>query len=483
MFFFQDFWRKSPCLFYGIFFLLGVLLYLHFEIYYLFALLLVIPCYKRFMLGLIIAIGAYFYAGCQYRDVFIFQDSQPGKGHFQISGITPYRFFSKTGYVCKGKFLSFMGEKQTYHNIPCSIFFENRTPLDQDYLCVGTLSKKDTHKFLFKNEIAPIACKERTSLLEKRAYIKGKIRKILKDNLKNKEVFLFFNALITGENNDTFFRYCFSRLGLSHVMAISGFHFSLILAFISFLVVLPTRIKPICLLIFASLYYFYIGDGPSIFRAYLMTSIFLLGKILGRKGHGLNYLGLVLLIECVLDPYVVFNLGFILSYFCCGSLLIFHPIFERLFKKIFSRPSIDGIGWVKKAPAILSLYLQNALNISLSVSIAIVPVLLYLFGSFPYLSLIYNLFFPFITMLSMIMIIICLILSPVPFVSNMLFSITNTFTSWVLQSILHPPIYLEFHLREEISFAFLGFYLSLVFGLGIFCKGFFTKIDEKFSIE
>jgi hypothetical protein len=79
------------------------------------------------------------------------------------------------------------------------------------------------------------AISTKESLASKRYKWKRSLSRYLHTKIQNKEVADLYFSLSSGEAPPSFMRFQFQKLGLSHLLAISGFHFGLILCIFSFL--------------------------------------------------------------------------------------------------------------------------------------------------------------------------------------------------------------------------------------------------------
>lgn len=126
----------------------------------------------------------------------------------------------------------------------------------------------------------------------------------------------------------------FQKTGLYHLIAISGAHVAVITFFLySLLGLFRLRKKTInIILLFLLFFYAFLVEGqPSVFRAVLMTSLFLLGKLLDYDVNFLNLLSLSALLLLLFNPFSFVEAGFQLTFVATLSLILFFkPILNRL---------------------------------------------------------------------------------------------------------------------------------------------------------
>ena len=143
-------------------------------------------------------------------------------------------------------------------------------------------------------------------------------------------------ALILGDKSDLDDETMrvFSTTGSMHVLAVSGLHIGLILIMLQRVLQLFSRwiTKRDAILIAIALIWVYggiTGASPAVMRAVVMFSILSGSQLLGRRYQGLNGLGLSLFLLLAWDPWILFDLGFQLSYLAMiGIFLLYRPIVD-----------------------------------------------------------------------------------------------------------------------------------------------------------
>lgn len=145
----------------------------------------------------------------------------------------------------------------------------------------------------------------------------------------------FALALLTGDTGELSygFRNQMALAGVSHVVAVSGMHVSLICALVLNLCLRRKRLAAgICL---GAMWFFgaMLGFSPSVTRAVLMNSVLLLAPFFKREYDSLTALGFALLLLLVKNPFSVSSVGLQLSFASVGGILLFtQPIAENLMK-------------------------------------------------------------------------------------------------------------------------------------------------------
>ena len=152
-----------------------------------------------------------------------------------------------------------------------------------------------------------------------------RLRAILQVNLAP-DAFGLLSALVLGNREDLApdTKRDFSELGLAHVLALSGMHLAVICGlFERLLAGVGRRPRYLFLIALALLYAGMTGLSPSVCRAALMLSVTYVLALLGYRRDSLTVLLLVGVGMCLLEPYLIVNAAFLLSFLatlaCTGS--------------------------------------------------------------------------------------------------------------------------------------------------------------------
>jgi len=419
---------------------------------------------------------------CRYRDKYLlsllvpliglinFQLNSPtsissdslikGCGLFRIESI---RSPSKNLYLYKGKFKRFCSNEKCYNNISCTIAFrgKERPNASYDYFIEGSLKNCSNRFISFKPKKNLKWSKEfkRRNFNETRFKLKQSLKHMLSKKLKDSLSRSLITSLITGEVDNKLLRFSFARLGLSHVLAISGFHFALVIAFFSFFLnkVLPKKLFLVALVIVAVLYFLFIGMTPSVFRAFTLVVMYIVAKLFAKNALSMNLMGFSMLLNLIFMPNDAYHLGFQLSYLSYSSIIIFYPLVFDFLKKIIHDHDVKELSLISKNVYLVLKYFRCAISLNLAVSLPLFPVLLFYFSKFPLYSLVYNLFIPLFISFLLYLVILAMF---APF----LFYFVNLFSKFLLRVILYPPTICEY----VVIYKGLSINLLLIFLTGSF---------------
>lgn len=179
----------------------------------------------------------------------------------------------------------------------------------------------------------------------------------------------------------------FRTVGTSHLMAVSGLHFSIWLSALMWFLKrlsIPQKLRPFIGIIFVLFFMALTGFTASVIRAGVMMIIVLAGQLFGKQADSLNSLGLAAVIILLENPYAVLDLGFLLSFFATAGILIMSPVLLEKSKSRFS--SLDG----KKAENFI-MFCAETICITVSAILFTLPVQVFFIGEFSLIAPISNL--------------------------------------------------------------------------------------------
>lgn len=417
---------------------------------------------QKILMGLTLVLAAYGYA--RYR--------MPGKipeessfGILSIDSIQP----------STSPFHHSLLYRAHFNGIACNLFFpKQHSPLSAkwDYFVEGRLTPKEHGVPTFKpnkKTFAPISSKKRY-LVGWRFEQKERLRRFLFSKIKEPKVFHFISALLTGDVDDRQLTLEFRKVGLSHLLVISGFHFALLATCFAYVLrrFLSQRLSSLILLGLLSGYFIFLGITPSILRAFVTIFLFLFAELFNLQQRPLNFIGAALIVEVLYNPLVVQHVGFQLTFLCTLGLLLFFRRMELLFRYLFPKRSVAvmrALPFFDRQIAKIAGLLRQSLAVNIAAHLLALPVCLYHFHSFPFLSLLYNLFFPLGCSCSLILSCIGLILGPF---GGWIHCINNSYTDFLLRLVSAAPPLLDHSLViPSFSFSLLLFLLSAILWLGL----------------
>lgn len=286
------------------------------------------------------------------------------------------------------------------------------------------------------------------------ASIKDKIKEntfdILSSRLSDDNADIMY-SIIFGESNiiDGEIREQFSYAGISHMLAVSGLHVSVLFSLIYFFS-RKLKINPKFSLIFMLgilLGYSYLCSfSPSVLRASIMTLLLMLCEIYKIEYDGISGLSIAGIIVLITRPLQFFSVSFRLSFLCVFAIITLAPHLSKLFKKI-------------KMPNALS----ETLAISISITAVTLPVMISTFETVSLLGVITNIFvipiFSVLYSLTLFIAVLSFVIRPLSiflYLPNLLLHIIRVITNYICM--IPIAVYRVFNVG----------YL-LIFGIAITC--------------
>ncbi len=200
----------------------------------------------------------------------------------------------------------------------------------------------------------------------------------------------------------------FSASGAMHILAVSGLHvgilFTTLSAFLFFLnrVKRGKLIKASILIVFLWFFAVFTGLSPSVIRASLMFSLVILGTAFSHRISIYNTLSASAFVILAINPMLITEVGFQLSYFAVVSIVFFYPyIYGLLYIKN---------GWVDKVWTLIS--------VSLAAQLGTFVLGIFYFNQFPNYFLLTNLYAIPLAFIILYLAIALICLAPIPFADH-----------------------------------------------------------------
>lgn len=243
--------------------------------------------------------------------------------------------------------------------------------------------------------------------------------------IKSDEAFSVASTLILGYRADlskeTLSAY--SKTGTIHALSVSGAHVAIIYVVLDFMFFFLNKnraLRIVKLLLVCALIWGYAllsGLSPSVVRSAIMISILITAKVLSKKTNSYNILAFSAFCQLIYNPFLIWDVGFQLSYLAVFGLIYLQPKIYNIFYAEHN--------WIDK--------LWSFTSMSLAAQIVTFPLSIYYFHQFPLYFLLANLFIAVPLMLMMYLGIMVLIpsfgfLAPV---FEWIINFTNAALNWI----------------------------------------------------
>ncbi len=158
----------------------------------------------------------------------------------------------------------------------------------------------------------------------------------------------------------------FSKIGLSHLIAVSGLHVALLLGLVGAAlehVRLKASVRVVALLLAGLAYVLLCGQPTSAIRSFAMVGASEIALLAGRRAWGLHALGLSAMAMVLVNPTSVGDLGFCLSVLCVAAISLVSPWLRAVLGLDGRIQGVSRRRWLKRAfvEAWRALKLQAAL--------------------------------------------------------------------------------------------------------------------------
>ena len=298
--------------------------------------------------------------------------------------------------------------------------------------------------YLYGNNIKYLSTEQPSGFIQRSYLLRDKlIRQFESIGLKGSQLAII-SAITLGEkgllSNDV--RDTFSAAGVSHILVVSGMHVGFIFLIITWLISIISHHRKWIVVVLGLIvlwsYALLTGLAPSVVRATFMFSMMLLFRVMGEKYRIKHVLCLSATILILINPNVLFNVGFQLSYLAVCGIVYFYPLFYKRISTLKSRP----LRWILSSVAV-----------TVSAQIFTLPIVIYNFNQFPIYFILSNLFVTAFAPFLFIGGIALLPLSYIPFF--------GVGAGWLMNYVVMIFEYI-IHLIVSIPFSTIKIYLSLL---------------------
>lgn len=205
---------------------------------------------------------------------------------------------------------------------------------------------------------------------------------------------------LTAEDSETV-----RGIGMSHVFAVSGLHVGFLMGIVLFIAKL-LKLRPFPTIVFSAvfllLYGFVTGFPAGIKRAAIMSLLYMAAPLFRRKSDNVTTLSAACFVILVTDPTELFDIGFIMSVSAVAGIILFY-------KSIYSF-------FAGKTPSVVRKKLSQALALTVSANVLLLPVCFNVFNTFAvYMAISNLLILPLVTVAYTMLTVAALVTAIFPF--------------------------------------------------------------------
>ncbi len=344
------------------------------------------------------------------------------------------------------------GSELLFHALP-ELLSGPKNPYQFDYAQYQRFHNIYFRVFLKENVWRIVAQNKGNSLLTGIYDLRDFFLSLIEQHVKSKDELAVASAIMLGYrdymNADIVQAYASS--GALHVLSVSGLHVGVLFLALQFLLQWMDKYRQLqwvkVMIVLAIMFFYAVltGLSPSVLRAVVMFTFFVIAKAINRDNNMYNVLGVSCLLLLFWNPYLITEVGFKLSYLAVLGIVVLYPILQPLLT--FKNKLLKG-AW-------------SITCLSIAAQIATFPISLYYFHQFPNLFLISNLIIipasDFVLYLGML---ICVTFK-ISFVFNIVGWLFNFLLVWINKFVYFIDS-LPFALIEEIQVTQTEMYLIYV---------------------
>lgn len=301
--------------------------------------------------------------------------------------------------------------------------------------------------------------------------LRNKLLEILKQNYLEGDELSVGAALLLGYTDklDPDLISAYSSTGALHVLSVSGLHVAIVYVVFSWMLFFLDKnkngkiIKAVLLILFLWFYAALTGLSPSVLRAATMFSFIIVAKATNKHTNIYNTLAASALFLLLINPYLIMEVGFQLSYLAVIGIVYIQPKIYAWFE--FDNWILDQV-WMITA-------------VSIAAQIATFPLGLHYFHQFPNYFLLSNLIVIPVSTLILYVGIALFTFAQIPIVVKYL-SILFTWLIWFLNASVKWIEALPFSLLQGISISVMETWL--LYGLIILFLFYLNNRKYKFLI-
>ncbi len=381
-----------------------------------------------------------FFGPKRYNHIKVWIDGEPQ----QKSGIIRFEAMVVNGYIgteskrLSGKLL--IALKTNLHQ-PIQLHYGDELLISCDYQPVerpynpgefdfsAWLAARNVYyqTFINPNQVIKLNQNKGNSIINYALAFRKRQVEVYRKLLFGDEAFAVASTLILGYradlSKDTLNAY--SKTGTIHALSVSGMHVGIIYIFLNWVLSFLNRSKIqkiIKVILICSLVWYYsllTGFSPSVLRSAIMLTVYIIAKAFNQNSNAYNILAFTAFLLLVWNPFLIWDVGFQLSFLAVLGLIYLQP---KIYKWFYVKNK-----WLDQ--------LWSTVALSIAAQIATFPLSIFYFHQFPVYFIFSNLFIliPLTIMMYMGIAILLLRLFFLAVVFEWIIDFTNSGLKWIAE--------------------------------------------------
>lgn len=240
--------------------------------------------------------------------------------------------------------------------------------------------------------------------------LRNKVLLIFKELNLSKDVNAIASAITLGYKNDieAEIKQTYATAGATHILAVSGLHVGVVYLVLQYLLFFLKNkkwqewLKIILILLSLWAYAFITGLSPSVLRATTMFSFLAIGRQINKQTNIYNILAASAFLLLCTNPFLLFDVGFQLSYIAVIGIVYFQP---KIRNWVFVKNTFFSFIW-------------DLVSVTLAAQLVTTPLSLYYFHQFPTYFILSGIVLVPITSFVIYLSLLALVFSVVPLISH-----------------------------------------------------------------
>ncbi|MBQ9968040.1 MAG: DNA internalization-related competence protein ComEC/Rec2 [Oscillospiraceae bacterium] len=198
-----------------------------------------------------------------------------------------------------------------------------------------------------------------------RTWLQGRIDLLYKGQTR-----ALVKALLTGDRSDLSYKIynALSVAGLSHAVAVSGMHVSILVGMLALLFGKSSRLTAVLGIPIIVSFALMTGASPSVCRAAVMQILLLLAPLVRRERDDITSLAAAAFVLLAQDPWCIASVSFQLSFAAVAGLMLFSSTIQKKLLLLLKGPK-----WIRR-------FVASGVAATLSATLITLPLTMFYFG-------------------------------------------------------------------------------------------------------